>query len=98
MTRDSGARVSMAGSSGDWQRVNTSVAIPRSLKAVQTSRTYTLRPPLAFSPGEAVGDVCMEITASRLEAGRLEIRALRSATIGRSRVKPAPRDAAEPRP
>src|SRR6266851_111822 len=70
--------------------------MPRSLKALQTSRTYTLRPPLAFSPNEAVGEVCMDMTAIRLGA-RSEINLVGSATVGRSRVEPAPRDAAKPR-
>ena len=34
--------------SGSTRRVNTSVAMPRSLKARQVSRTQTLRPPLAL--------------------------------------------------
>src|SRR2546428_173965 len=42
-----------------------SVAMPRSLKALATSRTYTFRPPFAFRPKEAVGEVCMEMTAIR---------------------------------
>jgi len=68
------------------------VAIPRSLKAVAISWTYTLRPPLAFWPGEAVGEVCMDMTAIRLGT-RSEIRRVSSATVCRSRVEPASRDA-----
>ena len=69
--------------------VKMSVAIPRSLNAVQISRTYTFRPPLAFCPSDAVGEVCMDMTAIRLEAARSSINRVGSATVGRSRVKPA---------
>src|SRR2546423_1950288 len=98
MTREFGARFSTVGSSEDWTRVKTSVAIPRSLNAAQTSRTYTLSPPFAFWPSGAVGEVCMDMTATRIRASRSELNRARSATVGRSRVEPASRDAAEPGP
>jgi hypothetical protein len=36
-----------------------------------------------------VGEVCMDMTAIRLEAARSSINRVGSATVGRSRVKPA---------
>src|SRR5690349_3852953 len=93
MTHELGARYSIAGSLGPL-RVKTSVAMPRSLKAAHTWRTYTFRPPFSLRPRDAVGEVCMEMTAIRAgpRAGRERAR---SATVRRSRVKPASRDAAE---
>src|SRR6266851_10052833 len=70
--------------------------MPRSLKALQTSRTYTLRPPLAFWPKDAVGEVCIDMTAIRRCELRSRVNRDGSATVCRSRVEPAPRDAAKP--
>src|SRR2546430_5287310 len=86
MTHEFAASDSRAGSLGP-RRVKTSDAMPRSLKAAHTSLTYTLSPPFALWPSEAVGDVCMEMTATRRGA-RLRINSRFSATICRSRVKP----------
>src|SRR6266700_6702033 len=94
MTRERGASGSIAGSSGDCLRVKMSVAMPRSLNADATSRTYTFRPPFPFWPRDAVGEVCMDTTAIRRVA-RSEISRSGSATVRRSRVEPASGDAAE---
>src|SRR5437588_12971186 len=94
MTRDKAARDSLSGSSGDYRRVNASVAMPRSLNAVQISWTYTFKPPLALLPRDAVGEVCMEMTAIR-GAARPVTGPVSSATVRRSRVKPASGNAAE---
>src|SRR5438477_1850149 len=68
--------------------------MPRSLNAVQISWTYTFKPPLALLPRDAVGEVCMEMTAIR-GAARPVTGPASSATVRRSRVKPASGNAAE---